>query len=268
VGGVYGITRQYAPAAFQAAYTQDILLLPSTTGALLAVDAWTGATLWTLPTGAAGGLRARMLYDPASNRLFVPTNGGGVLAYDMATSSSSVAPSAVAGWTNPGGTYALPCVRTPVATDIACIDTSGTLRDIDKTTGAVRASLPTGVSSPSSLSSVSAAPQCFVVGNSSKLQRVTATFGPTWSLALGPSYTPASVTLSPPQVFVTDGLVYLGGSDKRLHKLSLSTLTESAFVAITPQAANVLVGPPAFDMVSDHFYFSTDDGHLWAVPWF
>jgi len=267
VAGVAGITRSYAPAAFQAAYNQDVLFLPSTTGRLLAVDAWTGATLWTVSTGAAGGLRARIVYDYATNKLYVPASGGGVLAYDLGTSSSTKAPTAAAGFTNPGGAFRLGCVRASAATDLACVDASGNLVVLDRATGAVKATLATGASSPSSLWPVGGTAAGFVVGNASRVVRVNIVSPPSMSLA--GTWAPAGVTLSPVQVFVSDGWIYVGGSDKKLHKLRLSDAGDTGMTAsITPQAASVLLGPPGFDVVNNLFVFGTDDGRVWAVKSF
>jgi hypothetical protein len=267
VAGVAGIIRQYAPAAFQASYPGDVLLLSSTTGRVLAVDAATGATLWTLDSGVAAGVRASAWYDVLTNWLYVATNGGGVLAYDVGTSSPTAAPSALAGWTNPGGTYRLACARAPVSTDLACLDSGGTLRVLDKATGAVRASLATGASSPSALQRITGAAPGYLVGNASRVVRL-AQAGTPPALSIAGQWAPG-LTLAPAQAFVGDGMIVVAASDKRLHKLALSNASDTGqSVLVNPQPASVLVGPPAFDVGHDLFVFGTDDGRLWAVPKF
>jgi hypothetical protein len=267
VAGVTGIIRQYAPAAFRAAYPGDVLFLSSTTGRVLAVDAASGATLWTVNTGVAAGVRANTWYDVLTNRLYVATNGGGVLAYDLGTSSPAGPPSPLAGWSNPGGTYRLACARAPTSTELACVDVSGTLSLLDKATGAVRASLATGAVSPSALARITGAAPGFVVGNASRVVRVNQAGAPPVLTAAG-QWAPG-LTLSPAQAFPGPGMIVVAASDRRLHKLSLVDASDTGqSVLVTPQPASVLVGPPAFDVLNEMFVFGTEDGRVWAVPMF
>ena len=268
VAGVSGIIRQYAPAAFQAAYPGDVLFMSSTSGRVLALNAATGATLWTVDTGVTAGVRANSWPDVLTNRLYVATNGGGVLAYDLGTSSPTTAPALLAGWVNPGGTYRLACGYAAAATDLACVDTAGTLRVLDKATGAVRASIATGASSPSALARVTGTAPGYVVGNASRVVRLLRA-GTSPALSVAGQWIPAGLTLSPAQVFVGAGTIVVAASDKRLHKLALATASDTGqSVLVTSQRSTVLLGPPAFDVVNNLFVFGTDDGRVWAVPSF
>jgi hypothetical protein len=261
VAGVGGALRQYAAPAFQAAYNTDVLFLGSTSGRLLAVDARTGATLWTLAVGPPIG--ATSYYDASSNWLFVHTDGG-VRAYDLSTSTQNTPPSPAAGWVNPGGAYGLACVRRS-ANELACIDKSGLVSVLDKATGAVHATLATGLSLPSSLWNVAAAPSGLVVGNGSAVQRLTVTGTPATAISTAGSWNPG-LTLSPLQVFQAEGFIYLGASDLRLHKLRLADAGDTALtVSVSPQAPSTLA-PMVYDVASQLFLFGSSDGHLWAVP--
>jgi outer membrane protein assembly factor BamB len=268
VAGVTGIIRRTASPGYQAAYDRDILFLASTTGRVLAVDCATGATLWSVDTGVAAGVRGKPYYDSVTNRLFVATNGGGVLAYDIGLSNPASAPPLAAGFVNPGGTYRLSCGRVPsAATDFACVDVTGVLRVLTTATGNVRATLATGVSSPSALAGIGGATPGFVVSNASRVVRILAAGSP-------PVLTPAGqwspgLTLSPSQTIAARGAIYVGASDRRLHKLAIADASDTgAFVSINPQPASVLLGPPGVDVVNEMFFFGTDDGRLWAVPVF
>lgn len=263
VAGVSGILRQYAAQAFRDAYPGDILLLPSTTGRVLAVDAATGATLWTVTAGA--DVRATVTYDPATNRFFVPTNGAGIVAYDLGTSSPSSPPSPAAGWANPGGTYRFPCSRSLSPADLACIDSAGLLRIVAKSDGAVKVSFATGVSSPSTLWPVGAgAAPGFVVSNATRVQRLQVGGAPLAASILG-EWIPG-LTLSPVLVLASSGTIVVGASDKKLHKLSLANASDTGVTAaITPEPASVFLGAPAYDVTNGTFVLGTSDGRVWAV---
>jgi hypothetical protein len=268
LAGVSGIIRKYTPKAFQAAYPMDVLLVGSTTGRVLAIDATTGATLWTVTAGA--GVYALVGYDVDFTRMYVPTNGGGVEAYDLTQSSSTGAPPAVTGWVKPAGTYRLPCTRGPAASDIACVDTAGVLRVVDKTSGAARASFATGVASPTTLRSVTTAPAGYVVSSTSRVQRlgVAGTAPPLTVTKVG-EWAPAGLTLSPVLVSPGTGGLIVGASDKKLHKLSLVDASDTGISAtVTPESPSAFLGPAAYDVVNGLFVFGTSDGRVWAVKKF
>jgi hypothetical protein len=264
VAGVSGTLRQYAAPAFQAAYAGDVLFMGSTSGRLLALDASSGATLWTLSAGAP--IRATARYDATNNWLYVATSGGGVIAYDLGTSSATTPPATAVGWVNPGGTYRLGCTGGTASSDLACVDDGGVVQVMSKATGAVKASRSTGLASPSTFWMVRATPAGFVVSNASRVQRL-ALSGTTLSLA--GEWAPAGVTLSPAQVFPADGTIYVGGSDGALHKLVLATAADTGLTAaIASEDDPAQLGPPAYDVVNDLFLFGTDAGRLWAVKKF
>jgi hypothetical protein len=259
VAGVGAALWRYALPAFQAVYANDVLFLGSTTGRLLALDATTGATLWSATAGTS--IRALPSYDYARNWLYVPTDGGGILAFDLGTGQP---PAAAAGWVNPGGAYRLGCSRADVAAQMTCVDRTGGIRVLDRATGAtVATGAFTGGGTPSSAWKV---PGGLVVGSASAVQTFTlsgATFTATGTFTL------PGRTLSPVQVFGSTGFVYVGASDLRLHKLRLADASEvPPGVAVTSQLAGTLLGPASFDVTADLFFFGASDGRLWAVPYF
>jgi hypothetical protein len=103
-----------------------------------------------------------------------------------------------------------------------------------------------------------------VIGNASRVSTLTRS-GATFTVA--GSYAPGLV-LSPVLVFSGSGSIYVSASDRRLHKLSLSSAAEVGSVAVASQAPAVNLGPPAFDPTNNMFVFGSSDGHLWAVPFF
>ena len=265
VAGVSGALRQYAAPAFQGAYSTDVLFLGSTTGRLLAVDAWTGATLWTVIAGT--GILAPSYYDASSNWLYVHTDGGGVLAYDLSTSSPATPPAAVAGWSNPGGAYRLPCVRRSAA-ELACTDNSGVVRILDKGTGAVHATWATALTAPTSLWNLT---DGLVLGSAGAVQRLAVSGVPATAVSLVGQWSPG-LTLSPVQVFgggsfMGANSIYVGASDLRIHKLRLADASDTTLsVAVSSQAAGTMLAPLVFDVQANLFLFGASDGHLWAVP--
>jgi len=265
--GVSGITRWSASAAYQAAYTQDILLIGSTTGTIFAIDCNTGNTLWTIAAGA--GIYSLITYDPLTNVFWVPTSGAGVKAYTIVGSSPTVAAPPVSTWTNPEptGSYRVLCVRTASSVYVACVDTSGVLRVMNKTTGAVQASFSTGISSPSGLARVSgsAATSGLTVSSASTVQVFTGT-GTPYALARVGTWTPG-VTISTPAILADNGYLVAGGSDRRLHKVSLASAAQTSQSAqVSTQASSLNLGQPILDTASGLIVFGTSDGHMWAIP--
>jgi hypothetical protein len=260
VAGVSGALRQYANAAFQSRYANDVLFLGSTTGRLLALDATTGTPLWTANPGTA--IRGLPLYDYAKNWLYVPTDGAGILAYDLGSTTPPTPPSAGTGWVNPGGNYRLGCTRADSSAQMTCLDNSGAIKVLDRSTGAsVAAGSFTGA--PSSVWKVAGG---LVVGSSSRVQTFTLSGA---SFTLRGTYAPASTTLSEVQVFGSAGFIFVGGSDLKLHKLALADATEVLpAVAVTSQQTGTVLGPAVFDVTSNLFVFGASDGRVWAVPYF
>jgi outer membrane protein assembly factor BamB len=270
--GVSGITRRSAAAAFAAAYPMDILLIGSTSGRVYALNALTGATLWSFSAGA--GIYSLLTYDPLTNIFYVPTAGAGVLAYSLAGSSPSVAPTPAPGWTNPepAGLYRLTCVRTAASAGIACLNTSGVLRVMDKVTGALQApAYATAIPAPTGLARVtgSAATPGLVVSSASQLQILTAT-GTPYAIASAGVWSPAGVTLSTPSIYGDRGFLLVGGSDRRLHRISLAGATEQAQSSQvgTQNTGGIRLGQPVLDADTGRCLFGTSDGHIWALPSF
>jgi len=264
VAGIAGITRSYGSAAFQAAYPMDVLLLGSTSGRVFAINAMTGDTLWTVSAGSP--VDALITYDAATDLFWVPTSGAGVKAFSLAGSSPTVA--AKLAWSSPdtSGSYRVYCVRTAGYTYIACVDTSGMLRVMDKTKGTVLASAST-VSAPTGMVRVqgSAATPGMVVSSASAVQVLTIT-GTTPTIASAGTWTP-SLTLSTPSVYADSGYFVVGGSDRRLHKVSLANATQTSQSAqVTTQAPSMNLGQPILDTASGLHIFGTSDGHIWAIP--
>jgi hypothetical protein len=274
--GVSGVLSSYAAAAFRTSYAgADVLFLGSaTTGKVYALDAATGGVLWSFPTGST--VRASIYYDPGTNWIYVPTDGAGILAYDLGTSSRTIAPSAAAIWSNPHptGHYTLGCTTADVATDMACADSSGSVRVLGRATGAVTAGpFSSGASPPTTLWGLAGSPGGLLVSSASKVVKL-ARSGSTLSVA-GTPYAPAGVTLSPVQVFGSSGLAYVGESSTStsslvLRKLNLADLSVAGSSSVPARAAGTLPGPSAFDVTAtkETFFFGSGDGRLWAVPSF
>ena len=264
IAGVAGVLRQYAGAAFQARYANDVLFLASSSGNLLALDATTGATLWTAASG--NSLRALPLYDYAKNWVYAPTFSGGIVAYDLSSTTPPAAPSAAAGWTNaiPAASYTLGCTFADLSTQMTCVDRSGNIRLLDRSTGAVVATGTfTGTGSPSTAWKVSGG---VVVGSAGAVQAFTLSGATFTSRA---TYSPG-LTLSPIEVFESPapGAIYVGGSDLKIHKLRLDTLAQVGSVTVSSQLAGVLLGPPVYDVNLNLLVFGASDGRIWAVPAF
>ncbi len=265
VAGVSGVTRSFGGPAFQAAYAVDLLLLGSaTTGNVLAIDATTGETLWTVNAGAS--VQALVTYDSAGYRFYVPTAGGGVVAFDMRPSGPTAPAVPLAGWQNPGGAYSLYCARTYEATSIACVDRTGVLLVLDAATGAIRASLATGLTSPSTLIRVTGATPGFVVTNARQVQRIVASGAPTVLSTLG-TWLPTSGVISSALVLSVSGYVVVSSSDGSLHRLRLS---DAQWLSQTPPLPSVtsprFLGPIAYDTANGLYVFGSSEGRVWAIP--
>jgi hypothetical protein len=269
VAGVSGITRAYGHPSFQASYSMDVLLLGSaTTGNVLAINALTGETLWTINVGA--GVRALVTYDSNTNRFYIPT-ASGVTAYDLTPSGPSASTPAVplVGWTNPGGSYSLYCARTWETGSISCIDRSGVLRLIDGATGATRASISTGLATPSTLVRFGGASPGFVVGNATQVQRIGASGSPYGLSLLGSWTVSGSNVISSALVLSTSGFIIVASSDGSLQKLRLS---DAGWLAQNPAVPSAmpgnLLGPVTYDPTSRLLVFGTSEGRVWALPLF
>lgn len=261
--GTTGIIRSACGSVFQGLYSSDLLIAVSSadSGDIVGVDAANGGVpLWTLSTGSP--ISALPTYDVVWNLLFVPTSAG-VLAYDMGT----LPPQQKAGWSVPGS-YGVQCVRTTSASYIACVDRSGDLRVIDKATGAVQGSpYPTGVSTPTSLTRMSAGTPGFVVGNASTVVRVKSDAAFT-TLEEAGRWAPG-LTLSPVLGFSANGYLIVSASDQRLYKLSSE---KAEYVSSTDPVASrdptTEVGYPTFDAMHGQFLFGTGEGRVFAVKAF
>lgn len=265
VAGVSGVTRSFGGPAFQAAYEVDLLLLGSaTTGNVLAIDATSGETLWTVNAGAP--VEALVSYDNAGYRFYVPTVGGGVVTFDMRPSGPIAPAVPLAGWQNPGGSYSLHCTRSYEAGAMACIDRSGNLLILDGATGAVRAQRATGLSSPSSLVRLTGAAPGFVVTNANQVQRLAPTGTPAVLSTVG-TWLPTSGVISSALVLSVSGYIIVAGSDGSLHRLRLS---DAQWLAQSPALPAVtsprFLGPIAYDTVNGLYVFGSSEGRVWAIP--
>lgn len=257
VGGVTGALASMLPAA----YGTDVLFMGSTTGNLLAVDARTGALLWTLAVPGPVRALAHYAFGGGVYRLYVATDGAGVRAYDLSASGPGTAPVALAGYAAPPGSFTLGCTSAD-PTYLACADTGGAVTLVNKASGAVSSTVSTGLTTPVSIWIV---PGGILVSDAARVVRV-AVSGAT--LSTGPAWSPG-LALSRIQVFVTDGFVYVGGSDRRIHKLAMADLAhlgESApLSSLTPSP---LLGHPSYDVVNDRLLVGVSDGRVWALPKF
>ncbi|HVM63418.1 MAG TPA: PQQ-binding-like beta-propeller repeat protein [Acidimicrobiales bacterium] len=273
MAGVAGVTRANASASFQAAYPNDILILGSTTGTIYALDAISGATLWTVSAGSP--VYGFIPYDSSTNYLFVPTAGAGVKAFSLTGSGPGVAPVAVSNWAFPdaSGSYRINCVFQVGYPGLACVNTAGELRIVSRTTGALLAPMfNTGVSTPAALARVSgtAAPAGLVVASATMIRVLTVTASATPAITTAATWLPSGFRISTPAVYASSGYLVVGGTDRRLHRVSLTTGVDQAqSQTITTQApGGVTLAQPMFDSASNRYLFGTDDGHVWALPTF
>lgn len=273
--GVSGVAASGGAAAFRAAYPgMDVLFLGSaTTGNVLAIRADTGATLWTISTGAPG-VDTLTSYDAATNYLWVPTSTG-VQAWDLGRSGPAASTPARRAWTANVGAHSTYCVRTTIEAWMACVSTTGTLRLLDKASGAVKVTLETGVTLPSTVVRVAYGTPGFIVGNGRQVARVVAADATLTRLSVGSRWQPSGWTLSPVVLFSASGYLIVGASDLttqglHLYKRSSEDLSPLARSPDTVQAAdrNTLIGPPSYDSTDRLYLFGTAEGRVWAIPSF
>ena len=280
--GVSGIVFSAASAQFQASYGSDVLFIGSaSTGKVYAIDAVTGIELWNLSVGAP--IYGLVVYDWATNYIYVPTTGLGVKAYDLAGTHKGAPPTAVAStWTPDAGLMKqLPadvvnydyryCLQTAYNRALACINTKGELRVVNKSTGQLMVPmLATGVSSPTLALVASATVQGFVVANSTTARVLSWKTTDTTITPVGSPWTPASgARISFPAVFTNSGYFVVGASDRTLYRVSVTTGAQLAqSPAITTQSASIFLARPVYDSINNRFLFGTNDGHLWAIPYF
>ena len=68
---------------------------------------------------------------------------------------------------------------------------------------------------------------------------------------------------------MADGFVFVAASDKRLHKLALSTLADTGLSrTVNPTGTSPTLAAPSMDVADNLFLFGSSDGRLWAVPVF
>jgi hypothetical protein len=219
---------------------------------------------------AGAPVHGLITYDPLTDVFWVPTDGAGVKAYSIVGSSPTTAAPPAPGWTDPAPSahYLLTCVRTAGSLGIACLDTFGVLRVMDKTTGALQApEFTTAISSPAGLARISgtSVPTGFLVSSSSSVQVLTAGGSP-YTIASVGTWTPG-VTLSTPALDGTTANFVAGGSDRRIHRVSLADATQAGQSAqVGTQAPTLTIGQPVVDTTNNRYLFSTDDGHVWAIP--
>ena len=87
------------------------------------------------------------------------------------------------------------------------------------------------------------------------------------SITVTGTWIPGS-TLSPALVYTSTGFIYVTASDKKIHKVSIASMTESGSVSVSSQAPTVFLGPPTYVFTNNLFIFGSSDGHLWAVKGF
>lgn len=276
--GVSGVVYAAGHPDFQRDFGTDVLFIGSATGNVYAIDGITGTSLWSPPLAVGAPVHGLIVYDPATNYIYVPTSGQGVKAYDL-TGHATSAPSLLTTWPTTadagllGGDYRF-CIRTASSRGIACLDTLGVLRVFDKTSGVLLATaFDTLIGFPSALMRISGtAGQGFVVSNPTTARVISATGTPYTIQFVGSPWSPASgAIISTPAVFADSGYYVVGASDGSLHRVSLSNGAEllPASPAITTRNTSILLAQPVYDSANARFLFGTDDGHLWAIPrWF
>jgi len=259
------------PPAYQD--DRDVLFLGSAaTGRLLAISAATGRTLWTVETNST--VSALTAYDAGTGSLWVPT-AHGVQAWSLADSGPDTP--ATLTWSQDYGPHSTYCIRTAVATLMACVDNAGDLRILQKASGALVGDVvSTGAGLPSTLVRVSSGTPGFLVGNADGLVRVvptTAGDASLTSLQVGPTWSPGEGwTLSSALIFAADRYLIVGATDPtaqgiHLYKRSSEDLSPiSTSPDVVPGRIPTLVGPPAYDSAHGLYVFGTEEGRIWAIP--
>jgi outer membrane protein assembly factor BamB len=270
IGSAVGMqSRAYSDAAFQGAFSGDVMFVGTKNGAtnnrVYALDAATGTVLWTFNASGATAMdqvTGWAWVDHATNRLIVTTrsNGGAqpslwALSTLDGTLQASWSLGDVTAWLGlamDGGIY--------VAT------AGGKLYELD----------------PASLTMTWAAPFDAGAGNAivsyvwedwgwpGRLFFSTQD-GHVWALdAPGGSTTPtvawstAVAGASAPLVLTQDGVLWVGGSDGQVHQLRLADGVDERQATVGDGSA--AVGTPGWDSASGWLYVGTAAGKLFAIP--
>jgi outer membrane protein assembly factor BamB len=189
-----------------------------------------------------------------------------VVALDLSSSTTATPPGRATTWTSPPGNHRVACVRTTVASAIACVDTSGTLRVLDRSRGTILGQFSTGVSGPLALARVVNGTPGFVVSSLSQVLRVTGNATLT-TLSAVPGYQSNGQKLSPFYLNSAAGWILVASTDLRVHKLSSETGQEIGQSApITSRTTGMLLGTPSYDTTNNRFIFGTSEGRVWAIP--
>ena len=109
-----------------------------------------------------------------------------------------------------------------------------------------------------------------MVASATRVNVLSVTASATPTIATAATWVPSGFRISTPAVFASAGYLVAGGTDRRLHRVSLTTGADQAQSAlITTQApGGVILAQPMFDSASSRYLFGTDDGHVWALPTF
>jgi outer membrane protein assembly factor BamB len=267
--GVSGINQPNASPTFRAAYDMDLLVLGSARppGEVLAIDARHGTIVWD-GVDPKAPVTALITYDSATNRIFVPTAGRGVVAYSLNDTKPGDGPKTEA-WRSKDAVYTHHCTKGYDGRSIVCVDTSGVLKVLDKATGTELGLYETGLPNPTSVVALGAPTPGFVVANASRVLRLLASgTAPLTITPAGPAWMPGG-TLSPVFVFPLSGYLVVAANDRRLHKLSLDTLQPlgTSVQAETASGSSIL-GPIGWSQSDQLYVFGTDEGRVWAIPSF
>jgi len=262
--------RAWSDAAFQAAYTGDVVFVgtsnaSATDNKVYALDAATGAVLWTFNAGggtAVDKVTGWLWVDHGTNRLFVTTRSNGgtqpslwVLSTLDGTLQASWSLGDITSWLGmsmDGGIY--------VAT------ASGKLYELDPAGPAMKWSAPFDTGAGNRIVS-------YVWEDWGWPGRLffSTQDGHVWALDATGSATPPVLAwktavpgASAPLVLTQGGVLWVGGSDGKIHQLRLTDGVDEK--QATVGAGTAAVGTPTWDSASGWLYVGTSAGKLFAIP--
>ncbi|AKQ66292.1 hypothetical protein A176_003204 [Myxococcus hansupus] len=261
----------YANAAYRSAHPNRDLVFFATRlssaaqNRVVALNAATGAVVWTYRPGNLGMVAGGMVVDYTTNRLFVATrsHSGSVNTLRVLNSLTGQQIAQL-----PVGDVELSLVRNAYSNLILVTDSNGSVHGVDVATAQLLWSLPVTTrpapSTPAFSSFVRPQGGGFVASLSAgrvELYDVTGAANSLPSLRWSTPIASPSGTFS----FNRNGVahIYVGSSDGRVHQLELHDGTDSRQVAI---GGAQRIGTPTVDHTVGRLHVGSEDGRICAFP--
>lgn len=252
-------------SSFQSSFTGDLLIVGTknanpTTNKVYGIDAATGNVVWTWNPGGVDRVTGWPWVDHATNRVIVTTRSNGNTQpslWVLSTLNGNLVKSWSLGDIDAWLTYGMDYVAYVPAAD-------GNLYALDLATWTMKWTAPFSAGSA-------------IVGSVWEDWNLRGTLffstqdGHVWAVeSSGGSATPTQVWSTPvpgasaPLVFVDPGLLYVGGSDGKLHELRIADGVDQKQALLGDGTA--AGGLPAWDYVSGWLYTPTAAGKVFAIP--